>query len=58
MSIPAPPVPLQREFGNHAAEIRAAIAQQERMAETSGQLVASLMAQLFDGGISTSRVAA
>jgi restriction endonuclease S subunit len=40
----------QREFAEHVSDIQAIISQQERMAEASEQLVAALMAQLFDGG--------
>jgi type I restriction enzyme S subunit len=47
--IPLPPVFQQRAFAERAADIQATIAQQERTAEGSEQLVASLMAQLFDG---------
>jgi type I restriction enzyme, S subunit len=43
-----PPIALQRRFAEQAADLQAAIAQQERMADASDQLVASLMAQLFD----------
>ena len=41
---------LQRQFAEQAADIQAMIAQQERMAEASDRLIASLMAQLFDVG--------
>ena len=49
--VPVPPIQLQDEFAGNVAEIEATIAQQERMAEASDQLVASLMAQLFDGSV-------
>ena len=46
--VPLPTAALQAEFSRRVAEIKATIAQQELMAEASMQLVASLMAQLFD----------
>jgi type I restriction enzyme, S subunit len=52
-----PPLALQSDFVERSAEAQATIAQQERMLEASDRLVASLMAQLFDGGISTARAA-
>jgi type I restriction enzyme, S subunit len=43
-----PPIPVQEAFVERVAEIQATMAQQERMAEASDQLVAALTAQLFD----------
>jgi type I restriction enzyme, S subunit len=58
IAVPLPPLALQVEFARRRAEIKATIAQQERMLEAGDQLVASLMARLFDGGISTTRAVA
>ena len=47
--VPLPPLDLQHAFAEWVADIQAAIAQQDRMAEASEDLMASLMAQAFDG---------
>jgi type I restriction enzyme S subunit len=52
VEIPVPSLKAQEDFAARAADIQATIAQQERMAEASDQLVAALMAQLFDGAAS------
>ncbi len=46
---PGPPLSLQHTFASHVSDIQAMIAQQDRMAEASEDLTASLMAQAFDG---------
>ena len=48
MQVPVPPQMTQLAFAERFADVRAMIAQQERMAGAGEQLVASLMAQLFD----------
>ena len=58
LQCPLPPLGLQHEFASRVAGIQATIAQQERMAEASEQLVAALMAQLFDGGAASKAAAA
>jgi hypothetical protein len=49
MTIPVPPEPLQRDCAERMADAQVTIAQQERMAEATDQMVAAIMAQLFDG---------
>jgi type I restriction enzyme, S subunit len=49
LPVPFPSLLDQNAFASRAADIQPTIAQQERMAEASDQLVAALMAQLFDG---------
>ncbi|MGQ0663311.1 MAG: hypothetical protein ACT4P2_06925 [Pseudomonadota bacterium] len=44
-----PPLSLQHAFADRIADIRARIAQQERMATESEALVASLMDRAFTG---------
>jgi type I restriction enzyme, S subunit len=58
VEVPVPPLQLQEEFAERTADTQSAVAQQERMLEASDQLVASLMAQLFDGSVSTTRAVA
>lgn len=47
--VPVPPLDLQQSFASRASDIRAMIAQQDRMAEATDALTASLMLQMFDG---------
>lgn len=51
LMIPIPPRGLQSEFRESFLNMYGIAGQQERMAEASRQLVASLMAQLFDGSV-------
>ena len=57
LQCPLPPLRLQHEFAFRVAEIQATISQQERMVEASEQLVAALMAQLFDSGAASKAAA-
>ena len=50
LPVALPPTSMQHDFAARVADIRATIAQQEHMVEASDHLVASLIAQLFDGG--------
>ena len=43
-----PPLELQQVFAERVADIQALIAQQDRMAEASEELTASLMARAFE----------
>ena len=47
--VPVPPLDLQQSFASRASDIQAMIAQQDRMAEASEELIASLMARAFEG---------
>jgi restriction endonuclease S subunit len=49
LRLAVPPLGMQDTFASRVADIQATITQQERMAEASEQLVAALMARLFDG---------
>jgi type I restriction enzyme S subunit len=57
LAVALPPEPMQHEFAERAAEIHSIMTQQQSMLRASDQLVASLMAQLFDGRNSTDRAA-
>ena len=53
LKIPRPPLDLQQAFAERVADIKALIVQQERMAEASEDLMASLMARAFDDEIAS-----
>ncbi|MEX2647391.1 MAG: restriction endonuclease subunit S [Alphaproteobacteria bacterium] len=49
LDVIAPPLEIQHQFTDRAKDLRATIAQQERMAKAADDLLASLMARLFGG---------
>ena len=53
LCIRVPPLDLQHAFADRVVDIQAVTAQQDRMAEASEDLMASLLAQAFDGRLQT-----
>ena len=53
LEVPLPPLDLQQAFASRVTDIQAMIAQQERMAEASDELMASLVARAFDGEVAS-----